>query len=79
MENGKRHQLYIGKCKNTREKETDRTETEMRKISIFLAPSVKSLMESKAKAVGNLRSKVVWKALKNFCVQERQAFSILKT
>ena len=35
MENGKRHQLYIGKCKNTREKETDRTETEMRKISIF--------------------------------------------
>ena len=30
MENGKRHQLYIGKYKNTREKERDRTETEMR-------------------------------------------------
>ena len=62
-----------------RKRETALKQRWERKISIFLETSVKSLMESKAKALGNLRNKVIWKALKIFCGQERQAFSILKT
>ena len=77
MENATNYTL--GNAKTLERKRQTALKQRWERFRFFLAPSVKSLMESKAKAVGNLRSKVVWKALKNFCVQERQAFSILKT